>query len=182
MEERGMGCGMGCGNERSAEDVNRSVEQSVQDNARLVEAALLYKVLAKSAVAFDGDLATTKTQDVAIHTLKVFGEVTMGELGRKMSIPKEQASRVVASLEERGIVARRHSDENKRRVYVSLTEEGERFIRRRSLVYSEKMEQRLAPLSPHEREELLLCSTKASELIKKALSDAEDCRTFYSQP
>lgn len=55
------------------------------------------------------------------------GPCTMGELAEKIGISKQQMTRLIASLEEKKLVARKLSDTDKRQVVVSLTPEASRY-------------------------------------------------------
>jgi DNA-binding MarR family transcriptional regulator len=62
--------------------------------------------------------------------LQFFGadEVGMKELGERLDITPGGVTRIVTSLEEKGIVERRISSEDRREIRVVLTQTGERLV------------------------------------------------------
>jgi len=96
--------------------------------------------------------------------------VTMTKFANEMGITKQQLTKLVNDLEEKGYVERSHNKENRRQVYISITDEG--------LVHLEKMIGELAhetiitlsAFNDEEKERIFNCSSELSELFRK---DAE---------
>ncbi len=102
--------------------------------------------------------------------------VTMTKFANEMGITKQQLTKLVNDLEEKGYVARSHNKENRRQVYISITEEG--------LVHLEKMIGELAhetlvtlsAFTEEEKERIYHCSSELFEIFRK---DAENFKKKY---
>ncbi len=95
---------------------------------------------------------------------------TMTKFANEMGITKQQLTKLVNDLEEKGYVARSHNKENRRQVYISITEEG--LIHLETMI-GELAHETLITLSAftdEEKERVYQCSTELSELFRK---DAE---------
>ncbi len=68
------------------------------------------------------------TSFVALWVLWVWGEMESRELAAAVGISRPTSTGVVTTLERRGLVRRRRSEEDGRMVRVALTPEGERLI------------------------------------------------------
>ncbi len=102
--------------------------------------------------------------------------VTMTKFANEMGITKQQLTKLVNDLEEKGYVERSHNKENRRQVYISITEEG--------LVHLDKMIGELAhetlvtlsAFTDEEKERIYSCSAELCELFRK---DAEIFKQKY---
>jgi GNAT superfamily N-acetyltransferase len=83
-------------------------------------------------------------------------------------------SRLVATLEADGLIARTPAAENARRLDLRLTPKGEEAFRALDAASHEEVAGLLAPLSGAERRQL----TGAMQRIRRLLGDASDDRTF----
>ena len=68
----------------------------------------------------------TPSQLTAIATLFLTGPMTLGELAGAERVKPPTMTRIVAALEERGLVRREPSPDDRRVVHVVLTDEGRR--------------------------------------------------------
>ena len=57
--------------------------------------------------------------------LWVFGGMTEGELGRKVHLDSGTLAPLLKRLEKQGYIVRKRPDDNERKLFLSLTEEGE---------------------------------------------------------
>ncbi len=109
------------------------------------------------------DQDATPSQLTALATLYRDGEMTLGELAAAERVKPPSMTRVVARLEERGLVRRDHSSDDARVVNVSVTDEGrlahEEYRKRRDAWLCRQ----LTKLTPEERELL----AKASDVLDR---------------
>lgn len=70
----------------------------------------------------------TAPQLLLLQILRQKGAVTIGVLARDMSLSQATVTTVVDRLEERGLVARTRGDTDKRKVFATLTEAGEKLL------------------------------------------------------
>ena len=106
-------------------------------------------------------LNLTYTQYLVMMVLWEFGDMTEGELGRKICLNSGTLAPLLKRLEKAGYIRRVRPDNNERMLQLSLTEEGE-CLRERALDVPQQM-RGCIPLS---EEELLLLR----DLLKRALS------------
>lgn len=72
-------------------------------------------------------IQTTGLSGPQVVLLQVMGQsdtVTAGELARRASLSQATVTTILDRLEERGMVSRKRSSDDKRRVHVALTEKG----------------------------------------------------------
>lgn len=82
------------------------------------------KHLQKRLVGADLSLA----QYVHLRTLKEEGKITQSELSARMGIEKASSTRVLDELSQRNLISRERHKTDRRRIIVSLTDEGREAI------------------------------------------------------
>lgn len=113
----------------------------------------------------------TKAQSMVMNTLSCRDGLSMKRLGGHIRTSKEQLSRVVTSLEEKGLVKRERPQENKRTVKVFLTQAGRDFLEAQLEGIGRLMDDCLAGLDDEERSDLLRAARRSNELLRKALGE-----------
>ena len=71
------------------------------------------------------ELNLTYTQYIVMMTFWEFGGMTEGELGQKVRLDSGTLAPLLKRLENQGLIRRERLKENERKLFVSLTEEGE---------------------------------------------------------
>ena len=71
------------------------------------------------------ELNLTYTQYIVMMTFWEFGSMTEGELGQKVRLDSGTLAPLLKRLENQGLIRRERLKENERKLFVSLTEEGE---------------------------------------------------------
>lgn len=71
------------------------------------------------------DLNLTYTQYIVMMVLWEFGGMTEGELGRKVHLDSGTLTPLLKRLEKQGLICRTRPENNERKLFLSLTEEGE---------------------------------------------------------
>ena len=72
-----------------------------------------------------GRLGLTYTQYVVMMVLWEFGSMTEGELGRKVYLDSGTLAPLLKRLEKQGYIQRIRPENNERKLFLSLTEQGE---------------------------------------------------------
>ena len=139
-----------------------------QRSEALVGATMAYNLLAKRTI-FAARGGLTKEQTLVVNSLGQSGPIWMSELSGRLAIPKEQASRAVSALEERGLVARSPVEGNRRAVAVSLTDAGHAFLDKSHTEIDLLFEDNLAKLTEDEIAELSQAAETSARLLVKAL-------------
>jgi DNA-binding MarR family transcriptional regulator len=111
------------------------------------------------------DQSVTLTQLAALSTLKVHGLLTPGELAAHEKVQPPSMTRVLAALEERGLIVRRPHPTDGRQALVELTDTGRNLLAQEVRMREAWLSQRLAELSPDERELLSAASALIDRLV-----------------
>ncbi|RMF35200.1 MAG: MarR family transcriptional regulator [Chloroflexi bacterium] len=104
----------------------------------------------------------------------------MSDLARCQAVSLPTMSRTVSALVERGLLARSRDPKDRRRVLLSLTDEGRALFLRVHAEIEERLARRIATLSAEEREQLaagleVLHRLFATDFPQEALQD-KGCR------
>lgn len=137
-------------------------------HGEIIGAFFAYQGLIKHTL-FYGHADLTKSQIMIICTINELGAANMGELARRIAVSREQATRAVQPLVEAGYVERRHNEENRRTVTVSLTCAGTRLLLDYFDFVDQRISEELQALTDHERRQLVETSRRANDLICKAI-------------
>jgi DNA-binding MarR family transcriptional regulator len=108
-----------------------------------------------------GDL--TVTQISALTSLELGGALTPRELADAERVQPPTMTKIVAKLEERGLVRRTPHPTDGRQVVLAATELGQAMLAQHERARDEWLARALAGLSPEERDTLLL----AAEILQK---------------
>lgn len=109
----------------------------------------------------------TKSQADVVMGLALFGKMSMTQVSEHLAASKEQATRAVAPLVERGFVKRTRNEQNYRIIEVSLTKEGMRQFEASRALLIEGIRNRLSRLSEEDRIELMKASRAAESILRK---------------
>jgi DNA-binding MarR family transcriptional regulator len=112
------------------------------------------------------DHSITLTQLAALSTLKKHGPLTPGELAAYEKVQPPSMTRVLAALEERGLVDRSPHPSDGRQALVELTEAGRDLLEQEVRMREAWLSRRLAELTAEERAVL----SAASELIDRLVA------------
>ena len=123
-----------------------------RDSAALAERlrlamARLVRRIRQEAVA--GEM--TPSMSSALSVVVTLEAPTLGEIAAAERVTAPTATKIVARLEEAGLVVREQDVEDRRVVRVRLTAEGRRFVERRRARAGAYMARRLRTLSDEER-------------------------------
>lgn len=133
-------------------------ERTLASRLRLAVVRLNRRLRAQSS-----DSVITLSQLSALSCLSKAGPMTPGELAAKEGVQPPSMTRVIAALEERGLVARHAHPTDGRQAIVDLTESGHARIEQEVSLRERWLDQQLADLTAEERE--VLC--RASEIIDR---------------
>jgi DNA-binding MarR family transcriptional regulator len=97
------------------------------------------------------DLSVTLTQISAMGTLKKHGPMSAGELATCERVQPPSMTKVLASLEERGLVRRETHPTDRRQVIVAITDEGLALLDSERRSRDAWLSQRLTGLTADER-------------------------------
>lgn len=91
------------------------------------------------------------TQLAALAALEKHTAMTPGELADHEKVQPPSITRVIASLEERGLIRRMQHPSDRRQVVLTVTEQGRDFVRQVRQLREAWLARRLEDLTPDER-------------------------------
>src|ERR1700750_2705509 len=97
------------------------------------------------------DMSVTLTQISAMATLKKRGPMSAGELAAFEKVQPPSMTKVLANLEERGLVRRDAHPSDKRQAIISVTDAGVELLDEERRSRDAWLTRQLAALSPEER-------------------------------
>ena len=102
------------------------------------------------------------------------GMLTLGDLARELDISKQQLTKLVNDLEKRGLAARMRGEENHRKYYLQITEDGRQTLSGMVGSLMEPAERTFSSYTGDEKQELLrsiLCLEQFLEDIRTGLAN-----------
>ncbi|WP_017542370.1 MarR family transcriptional regulator [Nocardiopsis prasina] len=119
--------------------------------------------LARRLRAQRPDASVSLGQGAALFPLARHGEMSPGELAEREKVQPPSMTRIVAALEERGLVRRTKHPEDQRRQLVSITEDGRELVRADQRRREAWLARRLKELTPEEKDTL----RRAAEILDR---------------
>jgi DNA-binding MarR family transcriptional regulator len=123
----------------------------------------------RSLAAFSG---LTASQLLTLQLLKKQGETLAGELARAAQLRQATMSALLDKLQARGFIRRRRSQADKRRVWVSITREGEEMLKGAPDLLQEVFLERFNKLPDWEQAFLIAALERISSLLDAEEIDA----------
>ena len=111
-----------------------------------------------------GDPQLTPLQFAALVKLRDLGKVSQNHLGRLTAMDAATMQGVIQRLGVRGLIARRPDPKDRRRLIISLSNEGKKTISKLVEFAKDITNETLAPLSLSEKNTFLLLLAKVVEL------------------
>ena len=99
--------------------------------------------------------------------------ITMTRFAEEMGITKQQLTKLVNDMEEQNYVRRSHNKDNRRQVYIEITDEGLAHLERMMGEILHEIVHSLSEFSEEERQSIGEHAAALSEIFRK---DAEACR------
>lgn len=136
-------------------------ERTLASRLRLAVVRLNRRLRAQRA-----DSALTLSQLSALSCLHKAGSMTPGELAAREGVQPPSMTRVIAALEDNGLVARRAHPTDGRQAIVEVTEAGQARIEEEVSIRERWLDQHLAELDEDE----LAVLSRAAEIIDRLAS------------
>jgi DNA-binding MarR family transcriptional regulator len=127
---------------------------------------LVMRVMAAQVRQSPGGVATNHAPILGMLQIRPF---TLGELAARMSVSAPTMSNTVTTLEERGWVRRRRSEEDRRVVWIEVTEEGQKALDAMQDEVEARIAKLLEGLSPEEQETLVNGLTLLRDVFAAAM-------------
>jgi DNA-binding MarR family transcriptional regulator len=130
----------------------------------------------------DSDEALSVAQMTLIEPLLDEQEMPVGQLAARAGVSVPTATRMLKSLEGRGLLQRHRSPDDDRIVLIRLSPSGSQIATRRRAMLRRRQATRLARLSPRERAEMARQLRKLALLITAPDLPTETAAQPVSQP
>ncbi|WP_349108398.1 MarR family transcriptional regulator [Collinsella sp. CLA-AA-H302] len=95
-------------------------------------------------------------------------DVIPSEIAKKLKFSRARMSHILESLESKGYIQRRTDQNDRRRVLVSITEEGRDFAAKKNAESVASLSKQLSALGEHDAQELVRILNKAYSLTYDA--------------
>ena len=132
----------------------------------VLEAVIAFDNLARSPIMEERS-SLTKSQADALLGLAVIGKMNMTQISKHLAVSREQATRAVAPLVERGLVRKERDPNNRRVVEVSLTEAGRLELDRGRDLILQNLSEKLSALSDEDRDRLERASREVVDVLRR---------------
>lgn len=113
-------------------------------------------------------LGLTRLQGMALRFVNAQPGITMTELAMQIGITNPQLTRIVTTLEGRGLMRREHNPQNRRVVNVQSTDKGVALIAQNVKAVAARYDRALQTLTPAEQQALIKDLQASMRLMKKA--------------
>ena len=96
------------------------------------------------------------------------GALTITEIAEHHLVSKQHMSQIIPHMEEHGLVFKFQKENNKKNIYVDITDKGKKTIEDYVVATSETISRMLECMDTIEKEEITLCCRKLKNLLSKA--------------
>lgn len=141
-----------------------------QTTARyFVEFAVRFYSFTKAQYRQEEQVKAGSMAFLVLLTLKSLSDrdLTMSDLAQEMMITKQQLTRLVNDLEEKGLVERIHNQNNRRQVYIRISGEGCRLLDQLKGQMLNSTEEALEIFAEEERKEIDACLSRLLTLFSR---------------
>ena len=133
---------------------------------RLIRATDLYsKKLSKNS-------GLTAPQLLVLQSIAATQEKTIGDIAKAVSLSQATVTTIVTRLEGRGYLLRTRSETDRRKVYVSLTEEGMALLANAPTALQEKFIQQFSAMDSWEQMMILSSLQRVAQMMDAEQIDA----------
>lgn len=118
------------------------------------------------------DTGLTTPQVVVLQAVRDLGEVTTGQLSRRVSLSQATVTTILDRLESRGLVERYRSDADRRIVHSRLTRQGRATLRKAPPLLHERFTEAFRQLSPARQNRILATLDEVAAMMGATEIDA----------
>jgi len=148
-----------------------SAELSISDHI-LVELRRIFRAVDLHSRKLMQKCNLTVPQRVIMQEIEKNGAVSIGELARRVSLSNATLTGIIDRLEKRNLVSRSRSDTDRRRVFVSVTDNGRELSRSAPSPLQDQFIARLEGLNHWEQTQILSSLARVAEMMKAEAIDA----------
>lgn len=147
--------------------MKNSIEEQV-----LIELRRILRAAQLGARNLARDTGMTTSQLVVLQILRTQGEMTARQIAQSMNLTQATVTSLLDRLQERGWISRKRGEQDRRRVHVRLSPEGERQLKRAPTSLQERFVGQFAELQTWEQSAILAALQRVAHLLDAASIDA----------
>ncbi|MFC6856247.1 MarR family winged helix-turn-helix transcriptional regulator [Marivibrio halodurans] len=114
----------------------------------------------------------TTSQLLVLQSIADSGEMTVGEIAAEVKLAQASVTTIVDRLQQDGLVRRTRGDTDKRKVYVSVTEEGFALLKRAPMALHDQFSARFATLEDWEQTMIVAVLQRVANMMGAEKIDA----------
>lgn len=108
----------------------------------------------------------TVPQLVVLKEVGAAGQIPIGQIARQVSLSQATITNIVDRLEQRGAIARKRAESDRRKVFVQLTSAGAELLERSPTILQEEFMAAFEKLQPWEQSQLLASLQRVASMMK----------------
>lgn len=147
--------------------MNHSIEEQV-----LIELRRILRATQLGARTLARESGMTTSQLVVLQILNSQTEMTARQLAESMHLTQATVTSLLDRLQDRGWITRRRGEQDRRRVYVQLSDEGRRQLERTPESLQERFLGQFTALQPWEQSTILAALQRVAHLLDAVSIDA----------
>ncbi|GHA20820.1 MarR family transcriptional regulator [Arenicella chitinivorans] len=117
-------------------------------------------------------IGLTSPQILLLQTIEANKDKKISELAQQMSVSQSTATNILARLESRGLVRRQRSTDDKRKVHVSLTEQGRQILASAPIPLQDKFTVQFEQLQEWEQSMIISAIQRVASMMDATEIDA----------
>ena len=160
----------------NVEDTKQNLTRSIADNA-LIAIRKIIQSIALNSRSLVKRVGLTGPQLVILQEVADSGEVPVGAVARAVSLSQGTVTDIVERMEKRGLVDRRRSDFDRRRVLVHATESGKQLLEKATPLMQESFAGRFNHLQDWEQAMILSSLQRLVSIMDPRFIKAEPILT-----
>lgn len=134
----------------------------------IMRASFFYtELFRKTALHNISGVKMTKTEFDVLIALETEGSLRMSYLSDRLVIAREQVTRTVNALKERGLVESKRCEDNRKNVVASLTLRGKKLLKEHKEISITFIEGYLDTLTPQDRKTLISNSRSVADIFRR---------------
>ncbi|MFT4763518.1 MAG: DNA-binding MarR family transcriptional regulator [Oleispira sp.] len=114
----------------------------------------------------------TAPQILLLQTIRDQGEVTIGEIANEMSLSQATVTTIIDRLEKRGLVYRKRSETDKRKVHAHLTDEAVETLKSAPIPLQDQFARQYAGLQEWEQTMIISSLQRVAQMMDAQHIDA----------
>jgi DNA-binding MarR family transcriptional regulator len=160
----------------NVEDTKQNLTRSIADNA-LIAIRKIIQSIALNSRSLVKRVGLTGPQLVILQEVVDSGEVSVGTVARAVSLSQGTVTDIVERMEKRGLLDRRRSDLDRRRVLVRATDSGKQILERATPLMQESFARRFNHLQDWEQAMILSSLQRLVSIMDVRIIKAEPILT-----